>query len=227
MKVPLLLGTALVLSSSTALADELTEVPEIGAMPIECMQYLLVHGDSDSPTAWNQVLSFAACVQDSSIDSVTEVEQLPALIERFEVGLAPAMQFYAAGFEHGPAPIQLRAAFQIGMAQVALITRARAALVVPKDRATNRKAAAHYRELQAGLEPLLEESAKLGWMLFVLIDRAVEEDPSIVVDDVTRYMVRASRDLERSLRWSMSLPLDETPSQVAVAENSHGPTSPL
>jgi hypothetical protein len=209
-----LLIAVLVFSPAATLADDVP--PTLEELPPECKPYADIQSDTDSVATWNQVLSFAACVQDSSIERIDNPDELPALIGRFELAHAPSMALYLAALEYGPAPVQLRAAFQIGLMQVALISRARASLVVPDDRKTNRRSAASYRELQQKLEPLLESPAKLAWTMFKTIQQAAEEDPEMAVDDVTRNMIRACGDLERSLRWSMSLPTTDTPQEMAT-----------
>ena len=163
------------------------------------------------------MLSFAACIQDASIARIDDPRQLPELVVQFEVALAPAVQLYTAALENGPRPIQLRAAYQIGMSQVALITRARASIVAPPDRATNPASAARYRALVTRLDTFLEKPATLAWTLFVLIDRAVADDPALAPDEVTRYMVRSARTLERTLRWGVTTPIDDARTSPVLA----------
>ncbi len=215
MKAHLGLVAALLLSPAIVLADELPAVPD--ELPPECQPYADIKADVQSQATWNQVMSFAACLQDGAIGRIDDPDELPALIAQFQLAYAPSMTLYLAALQYGPPEVQLRAAFQIGLMHVALISRARASLIAPPDRLTNRRSAASYRELQQRLEPLLEDTAKLAWMLFNTISHAASEDSAIVFDDVTRNMVRASRELERSLRWSMSLPTTDPSPQVATA----------
>lgn len=216
MKTLLAIGSVLMLSSATVLADAVPTDPEL-LLPPECMPYSAAPVDIESVATWNQVLSFAACVQDVSMESIDDPDQLPALMAGFELALVPTVALYVSALQYGPAAIQLRAAFQIGMVHVAMITRARASLAGSLDRSTNRAAAARYRELQQRLEPLLEDSARLAWALFAMIDRVAADDPSVASDEVTRNMVRASRELERTLRWSVATPETETPSRPLIA----------
>ena len=181
----LVLAVVLAVSPGPVVADELPGSPELVFVPAECLLYWSVPGGKSSPAAWNQVLSFAACIQDASIARIDDPRQLPELVVQFEAALAPSVQLYTAALELGPRPIQLRAAYQIGMSQVALITRARASIVVPPDRATNPTAAARYRALVTRLDTFLERPATLAWTLFVLIDRAT-----------------TIRELKKELRWN-------------------------
>jgi len=196
----LLVIPLLMLSPVAVFAQDVTDLEGV---PRECLPYADTSTDIAEVATWNQVLSFAACVQDASLEHVDDPEQLPALISRFEVALAPSMALYLAALEHGPTAVQLRAAFQIGMMQVSLITRARESLVAPDDRRDNPKSAASYRELQQQLEPLLQTPAQLAWTLFMTIDQVATEDPSMITDDVTRNMVRDAREMALSLRWSL------------------------
>jgi len=211
------LAVVLALSPGSVVADELPESLELVLVPAECLRYWSVPGGSGSPAAWNHVLSFAACIQDASIPRIDDPRQLPGLVVDLEAALAPAVQLYTAALELGPRPIQLRAAYQIGMSQVALITRARASIVAPPDRATNPASAARYRALVARLDTFLERPATLARTLFVLIDRAVADDPALAPDEVTRSMVRSARTLERTLRWATTIPTDDTRASPVLA----------
>lgn len=213
----LLVIPLLMLSPVAALAQDVTDLEGV---PRECLPYADTSTDIAEVATWNQILSFAACVQDASLEHVDDPEQLPALISRFEVALAPSMALYLAALEHGPTAVQLRAAFQIGMMQVSLITRARESLVAPDDRRDNPRSAASYRELQQQLEPLLQTPGKLAWTLFMTIDQVATEDPSMITDDVTRNMVRASHDMAVSLRWSLE---EEAPSTSSEGPLLAGP----
>lgn len=214
MKAPLGTIAALLVFRASVLADDRPDVPD--ELPLECQPFAAIEPDTESQATWNQVLSFAACLQDGSLARIENPDELPALIAQFQLAHAPSMTLYLAALQYGPPDVQLRAAFQIGQMQIGLISRARASLVAPADRRTNRRSAASYRELQQRLEPLLEDTAKLGWMLFNTIRHTASENPSLVFDDVTRNMVRAAADLERSLRWSMSLPTTEAPSLIVT-----------
>jgi hypothetical protein len=88
------------------------------------------------------------------------------------------------------------------MANVALLTRARSAIVAPDDLMTNAGAAARYHELHRGLEPLLAGAYEVAIAAFELVEGAVAEDPTIAEDEVTMYMVRSARQLVRALRDS-------------------------
>jgi hypothetical protein len=177
-----------------AVAEDPPDSATLIVVPDECGQYWHIPGGTGSPAAWNQALSFAGCMQDSTLSQIDRIDQLPGFVDQLQTALQPALHLYTAAVEGGPGPIQLRAAYQIGMAEVSLVIRARSSIAVP-DFATNAAAAARHRELHDRLEPLLEPAAKAAWMLFTLIDRAVIEDPALATDAVTQNMVRTAREL--------------------------------
>lgn len=181
-------------------------------VPGECMQYWAIPGGLQSPAGWNQAISFAACLQDATIERVDDVDQLPELVDRLELALVPSMELYLAVIEDGPGPAKLRATLQLAMAQVALITRARSSIVAPPELATSTAAYARYARLHARLEPLLEQPARFAYDLILLIDREVTLDPTLAPDAVTRGMVRAARESALLLRrrWSPSTDERET-----------------
>jgi|MudIll2142460700_1097286.scaffolds.fasta_scaffold05541_4 hypothetical protein len=158
--------------SNTASADE---VP----VHAECEQFSSIPGGAASPAAWNQVLSYAACIQDASVGRIVSEFQLPGFIEQLEVALIPSLMYYVAAVQNGPGPVKLRAAYQIGMSQLTLITRARMSIASP--------------ELRAELEPMLEAPAKLAWSAFAMVDHVATENPELVPDAVTQNMARAAR----------------------------------
>jgi hypothetical protein len=142
--------------------------------------------DVREPRDWDDVLSFAARIQDRSVYYVDDAEQLAFLVEELEAGLEPSLRLYISAVNEGPGPIQLRAAYYIGIGQVALMTRARASLATP--------------ELRDALEPLLEPHAQIACVLFATIDQQSLFDPSLAPDAANRFMIRSARDQLASLR---------------------------
>jgi hypothetical protein len=175
---------------------------QIVVVPSECVQFWSIPGGASSPAAWDAILSFAACIQDGSVYRVERADQLEAFVEQRQAGLGPSLQLYQMAIEEGPGPIRLRAAYYIGLGQVALMTRARASLASP--------------DLRPHLEPLLEPHAKLAYFVFTTIERAVAIDPGMSPDVVTRYMVRSARELAASLRRARSIPTDEDTPLLAL-----------
>ncbi len=206
---PLLLALTL---SSPAVADE-TQEPTTMLVPVECTQYWKIPGGKDSPVAWSHVLSFAQCIQDNSVADLEDPSQIPLLVMALEREMAQSLRYYAAAIQHGPSSIQVRAVYQIGMSQVALITRARLSIARLASKPAYRK---HYAELRAQLEPTLVEPAKLAWTAFALIDQVVAEDPSMAPDVVTKNMVKSARQLAAILarEWSFE---EEQPDQHMLA----------
>jgi hypothetical protein len=183
---------------------EIPRSPSLAFAP-ECMRYRINPGSSWSASAWDRMVSFATCIQDARVARIEHADQLPGLVEQLHEALAPSVELYVTVVERGPAPVKLRAAYHVGLTYVALLTRARSSIAAPDP--ADAAAVARHRELHASLEPLLEPFAKLVWLLFTAIDRAVAEDPALVPDAVTRYMVRSARELAEQLGRSWSRPL--------------------
>jgi hypothetical protein len=186
----------------------------IDVVPPQCAPFaagVLTPG-AERPTsehAWRQLLSLAACVQDSlvrtGLDAVTEPEQLAPMVDELSRRLALPMMIYLDALAHADAPIQLRAAFQIGTAYVALCTRARSSIAPPPELAARPDPARpdparRYRELHARLEPLLHTARRAAFISFRAIVEAAEEDPALVRDEVERNIVAAARQLLPALR---------------------------
>jgi hypothetical protein len=186
-------------------------------VPAECARYWLIPDGVTSPAAWNQALSFAACLQDATIARVDDVDRLPDLVDQLEKAFTPALQVYLTVIEDAPGPVKVRATLQIAMAQVALITRARSSIAAPPDLATNPVAYLHYRELHARLEPWLEQPARFACKLITVIDHEVALDPSLVRDVVTRNMVSSAREQAVLLRKVWSIPYDEADTRLVLA----------
>ncbi len=170
---------------------------DAGKIPLACRAYATGEA-ADLTTAWDKLLSFAGCVQDASLEPITDLAQLPAEVgERYDA-LAPAIMLYLEAIEHGPAPVRLRAAYAVGLANVALITRLRSSLVAPAD-PSNAAAMVRYHMLQAELEPLLLRAQRTAWIAFAVVDRAAAEEPAIAADPVARNAVVAARAMLRAL----------------------------
>jgi hypothetical protein len=174
-----LLVLASVLVTATAFADD--HVIEVADE--RCAAYVPAEGDV-SMRAWDQVLSFAACIQDTTISRIAEDEDPSVTVAMLAHKLSPAIALYFASIQHGPSWVQLRGAYEIGMAHVALMTRARASLPA--------SASAEQRER---LEEAIARYAETAWMVFAAIDRAAREDPAMTPDAVTRYMVTDARHM--------------------------------
>jgi hypothetical protein len=182
-------------------ADDLPGA-QIVVVPSECVQFWSIAGGSSSPTAWDGILSFAACIQDGSVSRVERAGQLEAFVEELQRGLGPSLHFYLTAIKEGPAPIRLRAAYYVGLGQVALMTRARASLASP--------------DLRRHLEPLLEPHAKLAYVMFASIDRAAATEPALTPDPVNRSMVRSARELAAVLRKTLTSPTGEDAPLLAL-----------
>lgn len=170
---------------------------DAGKVPPECRGYA-AGGAAGRTTAWDKLLSFAGCMQDASAGPITDRAHLQAVVGRRYDALAPAIVLYLEAIEHGPAPVRLRAAYAVGLANVALITRLRSSLIAPAD-PSNTAAMARYHALQAELEPLLLPAQRIAWIAFTAVDRTATQDPEIAADPVTRNAVAAARAMLRAL----------------------------
>lgn len=187
-----------------ASADEVPDSVDLVPVPSECGVFWTLPGGPDSPVAWLQVLSFAACIQDATVANVRYSFQLHGFVEQLESALSPTLAFDIAAMQNGPGPIKLRAAYQVGMTQVALMTRARLSI-------------RNAPELRDDLETLLEPPARLAWTAFDLVDRVVAEDPTLAPDVVTQTMVRSARAQAAMLSadWGFSREESELPRLAA------------
>jgi hypothetical protein len=181
---------------------------QVVVIPSECVPYWSIPGGAESPAGWNQVLSFAACVQDATVARIEDADELEDFVDELQSALDPALELYVAAVEQGPGPIKIRAALQIAMAEAALITRARTSIAVPPDLRTNAVAAARYRDLHERLEPFLEPQAALACMLVGIVDRAVAAEPELAPDVVTRNLLTFARRVVAQLRKSWLFPED-------------------
>jgi hypothetical protein len=182
---------SLIVITSGAMAPDSSAEPaedptQLVFIPPRCAAFWSVPGGPGSPAAWNAALSFAACIQDASIHRIDRADQLDGFVEQLQISLDPAIVFYVAAIEQAPPAIKLRAAYHIGIGQVALITRARTSIASPA--------------LREPLEQLLEPHAEIAHMMFSAIERAARNDPRIADDVVTRNMVRSAQSLAALLR---------------------------
>lgn len=167
----------------------------LSAVPPRCAMFSPARGGGDEAHGWRQVLSLAACMQDGAVPPATDPDDPEEMVEALSARLAPPLLVYLHALEHGDAPVQVRAAFQIGMAYVAFSTRVRSALAAPPDLATNRAAEQRYRERRDRLEPLLLPARRAAWISFQAIDEAAAGSSAAPGDEVERNMVCAARGM--------------------------------
>jgi len=161
-------------------------------IPAECTVYVPTEQDADV-VIWNKALSFAGCVQDSTVFEVSDADELRPMLVELTRALAPTLALYLSIIQYGPEPVQLRAAYQIGMMYIALVTRARSSIVLADDWMTDPTAMREYRELHDSLEPMLKPALHTARIVFGTIDRVATENPSIASDPVTKQMLRSAR----------------------------------
>jgi len=209
----------LVISRAASAAPGFTESSTRGAqvpdwlegVPAQCRRYAEIPAYTPDVFAWNQMLSLAACVQEPSLAHVADPEQLNGMVDELFAGIAPSMLIYLDALAHAPGPMQLRAAYHVALAHVALVTRARLSILPPPDSLAtavvstaprNRASALRYHELQTELEPLLDGAMQTARIALIVIDRAATADPSLAPDAVTRNMVTTARAMLE--RWPAS-----------------------
>jgi hypothetical protein len=160
--------------------------------PDECHAYAAIPEDARDPMAFasQQALSFAACLLDTSVTRTDEPKALPGMVEELTNTSAPAMMVYLVALEHAPPSLQLRVAYQLGVANVALLTRARSSIAAPKPELA---AHARYSKLRGMLEPLLVPVSRRAAASFVLVDKIARDMPELADDPVAAYMIRSAR----------------------------------
>lgn len=169
-----------------------TEIPE------RCTVFVPTEKDVDV-VVWNKALSFAGCVQDSTVFEVSDADELRPMLVALTRSLAPTLALYLSIIQYGPEPVQLRAAYQIGMMYIGLVTRARSSIVLPDGWTRDPDGVREYRELHDSLEPMLQPPLHTARLVFGMIDRVATEKPSIAPDPVTKQMVRSARQMVRLL----------------------------
>lgn len=179
------LGATLLLANAQDVrADD--ETAQLVIVPGDCDQFWTARAPIGSSRAWDAMLSFAACIQDVTIERVDQPSQLEGLVQQLQWGLGPSLQFYVIAIKQGPDVVKLRAAYAVALGQVSLMTRARASLASPA--------------LRPRLEELLDPHARLAHLVFTAIARTAEEAPELVENAVIRYMVTSSRAFAAELR---------------------------
>src|SRR5512141_1488706 len=100
--------------------------------PDHCRPYAAVPADvRDDTFGWNQLLSLASCLQDTSVTQVTREDQLEPMVQRYHDALYIPMLIYIGVLENGPEPMHLHAAYQVGMMHLMIVVRARRSIATP------------------------------------------------------------------------------------------------
>ena len=180
MLAPILLSTVLASAVSTISPGEVG--PE--QVPAACRIFTTRIPDArDDTFAWNQQLSLAACIQDTSKAQVTDRDQADALFKELGSRLMPAMKLDVDALEHAPPEFRIRAAYQIAMANVSVVVRMRNAIADPTS------------PLHAHVEKLVASPQRTAWLAAALIVQTASKAPELVADPVTAYQVRAANAL--------------------------------
>lgn len=151
------------------------------ALPVECQQFLAIPADSTSELLpWARRLSIAACRQSISVATVSDAEQFPALVSRFDQAMAPSIEIYRDAMARGPTEIKILAAFGLGMTNLNIIVRARSAVRVPDGAFGGAAYGTSYielsRKLHEALEPLLVKNRTAALAAFQEVARLAELD---------------------------------------------------
>ena len=141
-------------------------------------------------TFWNQMLSVAGCSQDTAILQVDYPDELGLMVEQLERRIAPALQLDLVMVQFAPDDVAIRAASQIGMSELGLVTRARASISTTTPNSA---------ELRRELEPMLAHALTAARLAFEGIDRAAIERTRAVHDPVTLQAVRNARAMLKLL----------------------------
>ncbi|HSN25457.1 MAG TPA: hypothetical protein VLT45_04205 [Kofleriaceae bacterium] len=158
----------------------------VNELPEECRPFAVTPSDvRDDTFGWNQLLSLASCIQDNTVMQVTDEAEVELMVDRYRASLYIPLLIYVGVLENAPGPMQLHAAYHVGMAYLTMAVRARRSVASPA--------------LRAKLEPLLQPSLRLAAATFAVIDRVADEDPGLVTDEVARNEVRSARALLRLL----------------------------
>src|SRR5262249_60249685 len=103
-------------------------------VPERCRMYTAIPADArDSGIAWNTLLSFAGCLQDTAVFDAADAAEPGGLVNAIAKTLAPTLTLYLHAIEQGPGPVQLRRAYPGGLDIRAMEARAAAAHVAPPD----------------------------------------------------------------------------------------------
>jgi hypothetical protein len=163
--------------------------------PDECHDFAAIPEDAREPLVFasQQALSFAACLLDNAAAArVGDTGGLAGMVEELTNNSAPAMMVYLVALEHAPPALQLRVAYQLGAANVAIMTRARASITAPSAKLAT---SARYVALRAKLEPLLDAAHRRAAASFLLVEHLAHDMPELAQDPVARYMIRNAKSL--------------------------------
>jgi hypothetical protein len=162
-------------------------VPIAQDLPMQCARFVPVDPDDDSPKAWNGALSFAACTQDTTLAPIATVDDVGPAVDRLARRLSPTASMYLIALELGPDYLRIRAAYHLGLAQLAMIVRARRS-VVTTDPA-----------VRAALEDALVPYLQASWLVFATLDEAARADPAIEVTELDPALIVRARQLRHEL----------------------------
>jgi hypothetical protein len=182
---------ALLCTNAVPARADVSDIPQLVVIPSDCVPFLQTSGGRESTGWWRHLLSLAACMQDATIGRIDSPAQLAPVVEELKGALVPSLRVYLFILEAGPDSLRLHALYQIGLAQVSLLVRARSSIVGSSDR---------YRELHAQLEPMLEEISYIAWLSFASVVRTARENPSLVDDQIARNLVNHAREMAILLR---------------------------
>jgi len=154
--------------------------------------FLAVLRTTSDTQPWAQRLSFAACRQPAKVAAAASADQLQGVVHSLEQAMQPSIDIYRDALAHGPAEIQILAAYGLGMAQLDIMVHARIAIPSPPDLMTNLPAAQHYLELHHALEPLIADHAKAAADAFAQAEKLAADHESAASANIVMQNVVAS-----------------------------------
>jgi hypothetical protein len=188
--MPLFVALAVVGSGSSVRAEPTGVV--LQDVPDACRTFLRAPRDPDA--AWNQALSLAGCLRDSSVVRIANSQDLEAALDELADRDQMTVTVYMWAFQYGPDRVRLRAAYEIGSTLTQLVVRARRSIAIPPDVTAERSAALHVE-----LEPMMVEAIAAAHRAFEIVDTMAESHPELVTDPVLRYSVDDARQMLRLL----------------------------
>ncbi len=209
----------LVVVAGTAIADvrRAVQTPtapsaqERATVSPACKQFFDVPAGSTSDLLrWDQRLSLAGCRPLVAPAAVSDPAKFPALITALETSAAPSLAAYRDAIDRGPAEIKIAAAYDLGMAYVNLMVRARNAVRVADTGGmyggtTYGNRGQTYLDrlhaLHATLEQLLSGERAAALAAFDDVARLADENPAAATaNDFMRVAVSGAREQAAALR---------------------------
>src|SRR5207248_2192490 len=139
------------------------------AIDPSCERYLVEPRDAISVSfRWDQRLSFAACRQAVAVAPIErgDVRALPGLVAQLEDAFAPSIAIYRDAMSLGPPELRVQGAYGLGSTYMAIVVRARAAILPDDERS------------RGALEPLLARDLRAAIAAFDEVGYLADDYPN-------------------------------------------------